>query len=120
MNKYNYTRRYYDKDHSIDKKNKLIAVLVLTVITLLFILNHFYYENSSLNKEIEGLNYEILEKESEINKIKTFVDSIKPKQTNIKVIEKPKYFNKKIKKDTLKITTKTISEPVVKMISDSL
>ena len=114
-NRYNryQPKRQYNKSDSFDKKNRLISVLVLLSLTLLFIINHFHYENESLHSEIEMLNSEISEGDYKISSMRKEIDSLKPKP--IKVIEKkkPKFIFTRTKKDTTKTPVKPIVVPVV-------
>jgi cell division protein FtsL len=118
-NRYN-AKRNYNKGESFDKKNRLISVLVVLALTLLFIINHFHYENKSLHGEMEMLNNEISERDTEIFNLRKEIDSLKPKP--IQVIEKvkPKFTFTKSKKDTTKTPVKPIVVPVVTPVSDSL
>ena len=115
-----YKRNYYDKNHNIDKKNRLISTLILISIILLIVINRSYYDNKNLSIEIERLNYDINEKDSMIFILNTEIESPKPKPIQVIEKEKPKLPIKKIKKETTKVD-EIIVEPVVTTpVSDSL
>ena len=118
-NRYN-AKRNYNKGESFDKKNRLISVLVVLALTLLFIINHFHYENKSLHSEMDMLNNEISERDTELFNLKKEIDSLKPKPIPVIEKEKPKFTFMKSKKDTTKTPVKPIVVPVVTPISDSL
>lgn len=114
MSRYRYqAKRQYNKSDSFNRKNRLISVLIVLTISLLFIINHFNYENKSLYTEMEMLNNEIIERDNKISLLTREIDSLKPKP--IKVIEKKKtnFFLIKTKKDTTKTNVKPIVVPVV-------
>lgn len=114
-NRYNryQPKRQYNKSDSFDRKNRLISVLVVLVLTLLFIINHFHYENESLQNEIEMLSNEVIEKDNQIISLQKEIDSLKPKPIKIIEKEKPKFLLTKPKKDTTKTHVKPIVVPVV-------
>jgi cell division protein FtsL len=114
-NRYNryQPKRQYNKNQSFDRKNRLISVLVVLVLTLLFIINHFHYENRSIYSEIEMLNNEIVEKDNQIISLQKQMDSLKPKPIKLIEKEKPKFLFTKTKKDTTKAPVKQIVVPVV-------
>ena len=119
MNRYN-KRNYYDKNHNLDKKNRLIYTLVIISIILLFVINKSYYENKNLSIEIERLNYDINEKDSMIYILNTEIESLKPKTIKVIEKEKPKFFFTRTKKDTTKTSAKPIVPVVTTPVSDSL
>ena len=121
-NRYNryQPKRQYNKSDSFDKKNRLISVLVVLSLTLLFIINHFNYENESLQSEIDMLSNELIEKDDQIISLQKGIDSLKPKPIKVIEKEKPKFLFTKTKKDTTKTPVKPIVVPVVTPISDSL
>ncbi len=122
-NRYNryQPKRAYNKSDSFDKKNRLISVLVVLSISLLFIINHFNYENRSLQSEIEMLSNELIEKDDQIISLQKGIDSLKPKTIKVIEKEKPKLFFTRTKKDTTKTPVKPIVVPVVTTpVSDSL
>lgn len=114
-NRYNryQPKRQYNKSDSFDKKNRLISVLVVLSVTLLFIINHFHYENKSLQSEIEMLSNEVIEKDDEIISLQKGIDSLKPKPIKVIEKEKPKFLFTRTKKDTTKTPVKPIVVPVV-------
>lgn len=120
-NRYNryQTKRTYNKGESFNRKNRLISVLIVLALTLLFIINHLHYENKSLHSEMDMLNNEISERDTELFKLKNEMDSLKPKP--IQVIEKvkPKFTFTKNKKDTTKTPVKPIVVPVVTTTVDT-
>ena len=121
-NRYNryQPKRQYNKSDSFDKKNRLISVLVVLSLTLLFIINHFNYENESLQSEIEMLDNELTQKDDQISSMIKEMESLKPKTIKLIEKEKPKLPIKKIKKETTKVD-EIIVEPVVTTpVSDSL
>ena len=113
-NRYNrhQTKRGYNKTQSFDKKNRLISVLVVLAISLLFIINHFNYENKSLQDEMNMLNNEISERDKEIFTMRKEIESLKPKPIKVIEKEKPRFFFR-TKKDTTKTPVKPIVVPVV-------
>ena len=121
-NRYNryQPKRQYNKSDSFDKKNRLISVLVVLSLTLLFIINHFNYENESLQSEIDMLSNELIEKDDQIISLQKGIDSLKPKPIKVIEKEKPKFLFTKTKKDTTNTPVKPIVVPVVTPISDSL
>ena len=122
-NRYNryQPKRQYNKSDSFDKKNRLISVLVVLSVTLLFIINHFHYENKSLQSEIEMLNNELTQKDDQISSMVKEIESLKPKTIKVIEKEKPRLFLTRTKKDTTKTPVKPIVVPVVTTpVSDSL
>ena len=122
-NRYNryQQKRQYNKSDSFDKKNRLISVLVVLSLTLLFIINHFHYENKSLQSEIEMLSNEVIEKDDQIISLQKVIDSLKPKPIKVIEKEKPRLFLTRAKKDTTKTPVKPIVVPVATTpVSDSL
>jgi hypothetical protein len=122
-NRYNryQQKRQYNKSDSFDKKNRLISVLVVLSLTLLFIINHFHYENKSLQSEIEMLSNEVIEKDDQIISLQKVIDSLKPKPIKVIEKEKPRLFLTRSKKDTTKTPVKPIVVPVATTpVSDSL
>ena len=114
-NRYNryQPKRQYNKNQSFDRKNRLISVLVVLALTLLFIINHFHYENEGLQNEIEMLNNEVIEKDNQIHSLQKEIDSIKPKPIKVIEKEKPKFLFTRTKKDTTKAPVKQVVVPVV-------
>lgn len=122
-NRYNryQPKRQYNKSDSFDKKNRLISVLVILSLTLLFIINHFNYENESLQSEIEMLDNELTQKDDQISSMIKEMESLKPKTIKLIEKEKPRLFFTRTKKDTTKTSVNPIVVPVVTTpVSDSL
>jgi cell division protein FtsL len=121
-NRYNryQQKRQYNKSDSFDKKNRLISVLVVLSLTLLFIINHFHYENESLQSEIEMLNNEVIEKDDQISSMTKEIESLKPKPIKVIEKEKPRLFLTRTKKDTTKTVNPIVVPVVTTPVSDSL
>jgi hypothetical protein len=109
MNNRYQRRPYYNKNAAIDKKNRIITILIIIIGVLVYVLN---YQRETINGlEYENLSnlHEIKEVSKDVSKLNTKIDSLEKPVVAIKPKKDIKVFKPKPKE---KLDTST-TPPVV-------